>query len=234
MTLDQLRLSTMTLDELALRHGTDKASTGHDYCRTYARYLDAKRDTVRRVLELGVWQGASLRMWRDYFPNAAIVGVDNHPFSTDAMSAAIGPRITLLRRDVSDPEALRDLAQSGPWDLIVDDASHRTEEQVRAARALVPSLDLGGFYAIEDACCAYWAEYQSNRYAPNNEGAMDDALRRLLLESIDGINKHGLRAHGQRRAQACFDCYDDIEWFERQIEALHIHNSLVLFERRAT
>lgn len=223
----------MTLDELALHHGTDKASTGHDYCRTYARYFDPRRDQVRRVLELGVWRGASLRMWRDYFPNACIFGVDTHPFSADALMASIGPRITLLKRDASDPEVLRDLAQSGPWDLIVDDASHRTEDQARAARALIPALDFGGVYAIEDFCCAYWAEYQTNRTGHPVEGAMDDMMRRLLLESIDGVNKRGLRAHGQRRAQACFDCYDDIEWFDQQIEAMHVHNSLILFERRA-
>jgi len=70
----------MDADELgaiADRHyradGTRKAPT---YLREYERLLHGQRDASLRILELGVASGASLLMWRDYLPNATIVGID--------------------------------------------------------------------------------------------------------------------------------------------------------------
>src|SRR5215203_706034 len=65
------------LCDLAEKYGTDKGPSGHNYTPYYEEYLQHRRFRALTLLELGVWKGASLRMWRDYFPSATIVGIDN-------------------------------------------------------------------------------------------------------------------------------------------------------------
>jgi hypothetical protein len=60
----------LTLDELAIKHGTDKSSPYHDYCRIHEELLAPLRHEPVALLELGVANGASLRMWGDYFTQA--------------------------------------------------------------------------------------------------------------------------------------------------------------------
>ncbi len=65
---------TDPLTRIGRRYGTDKVE--HGFCAFYDEHLDASRGRVRKVLEIGVFQGASLQMWRDYFPRATIHGLD--------------------------------------------------------------------------------------------------------------------------------------------------------------
>ena len=65
-----------TLDELCNRHGADKGSRYHDFCRRYQPFLEPLRDQPINLLEVGIQFGCSARMWLDYFRNAQIYGVD--------------------------------------------------------------------------------------------------------------------------------------------------------------
>lgn len=67
----------MDLRKLAKKHGTDKSV--HGYCPHYERRFAGWRHKPITLLEIGVDAGASMRMWRDYFPNAKITGVDINP-----------------------------------------------------------------------------------------------------------------------------------------------------------
>ena len=102
-----LRLRTRRgadLDALARLLGTDKSSYVHGYTRLYETHFASRRPTVRRLLEIGVgginsWHGyetteggQSLRMWRDYFPNAEIVGIDNQSFHCRPVTESKRPR----------------------------------------------------------------------------------------------------------------------------------------------
>src|SRR5262245_59478220 len=79
---------TANLDVLARYYGTDKSSQTHGYTRLYEQHFRRRRVGVRSVLEIGVGGvtsgtgyetttgGQSLRMWRDYFPDDELVGID--------------------------------------------------------------------------------------------------------------------------------------------------------------
>ena len=66
------------LCELADKFKTDKHRP-HNYTSEYYRLFAGRRNDVKRVLEVGIRYGASLRMWEALFPNAEIVGIDRHP-----------------------------------------------------------------------------------------------------------------------------------------------------------
>ena len=67
------------LDQLGRERGTDKSTTNHAFTPIYSRAFEPMRQTARRVMEVGVFYGSSILMWRDYFAKAEIVGVD--PFA---------------------------------------------------------------------------------------------------------------------------------------------------------
>lgn len=136
-----------TLDEIAVKHGTDKSSAGHFYTRHYETLFEAARYMPLNVLELGVWKGASLRMWREYFPNATITGVDR----TDRNITVPNTRIIICDQDCDTlPEQL-----DGPFDIIVDDASHLAAPTIKSFHNLFPHLKAGGTYVIEDLQTSY-------------------------------------------------------------------------------
>ena len=119
------------------------------YLPIYEQLLGSLRKQSFTLLELGVWGGHSLEMWRDAFPRATIVGVDLDPPDLD-----LGPRVQIIRGDQSDADLLgqvrEDHAPRG-FDVIVDDASHFGILTARSLQILYAAhLRPGGLYCIED------------------------------------------------------------------------------------
>ncbi len=133
------------LTELANRFGSDKAS--HGFCAFYDRLLAARRPYVTKVLEIGVLGGASLLMWRDYFPAAVIHGLDLAPRFTPRVD-----RVLVHQGDQASRRSLSRLLErtGGGFDLIVDDGGHTMEQQQVSLAFLFPLLRKGGMYVIED------------------------------------------------------------------------------------
>ena len=134
------------LEELANLYKTDKGTTFggcHNYTEIYDKYFSQRRNCVQRVLEIGIYQGASLFMWRDYFPNATIHGIDINDcsrFASDRVVVHIGSQ--------GDTQFLNSLDLM--FDIIIDDGSHVMSEQQISYQTLIGKVVSGGFYAIED------------------------------------------------------------------------------------
>ena len=129
----------MRLRDIHLSHTPSRKITEHAYVEVY-ELLTASLE-VHAILEIGVAKGFSLWLWRDWFPEAEIVGVD-----TD-LSRVIFPipdRTTLL--EMSSAEYDTDEA----FDLIVDDGSHLLEDQLDALSRYSEWLTPGGVLVIED------------------------------------------------------------------------------------
>ena len=145
---------------LARKYRCDKEpSLTHGYTPFYHALFAPIRERVERLLEIGVGvpdvmtgvpgyeRGASLRMWRDYFPNARVHGID---VRHDALFE--DERITTSLCDQSRPDELEALARrfERPFDIVIDDGSHAIEDQIVSAASLVPHVAPRGIYVIED------------------------------------------------------------------------------------
>jgi hypothetical protein len=179
------RRGKRTLDELGLWYGADKSSAGHSFAWIYERYVAEWRKRRVTLLEIGVWRGASLRMWRDYFPRGRIFGIDVDP----GAAAHAGDRIEVFIGDQTDPELLRRLvARTGPLDVVVDDGGHRVEQQMPSLAFLWPHLKPGGIYIIEDTHTSYLESYGMGWRRPGSTiseltGCVDDLHRDWHEES---------------------------------------------------
>lgn len=133
----------MTLDEIGNACQTDKGSSFHDYLRHYEALFGKDKDSFSAILEIGVWYGCSMKMWRQWLPQATIVGVDIEP------KHQAGDFI-VEQVDASTPDVIPVAQSYGPFDLIVDDGSHIPSEQLASFQLLYPYLKEGGYYIIED------------------------------------------------------------------------------------
>lgn len=141
------------LDRLAQKHGTDKGSanvnglSGKGYAQHYEEVFRYIRDEPITLLEIGVARGASLRMWREYFPHGNIVGIDKRPLCKRKER----DRIQVFIGDQKDKLFLKDVIRKiGQPDIIIDDGGHTTELHIASFSALFPHLKPNGVYAIED------------------------------------------------------------------------------------
>lgn len=153
---------TMTpLCALADKYQTDKGGlstiyggcpgdTCHTYTEAYYRMFDdQRRHNVRRVLEIGVNAGSSLRMWEEWFPHAKISGLDilSHVlFNAGRIRCYIADQSS----EVSLLEAIHNISVSPVFDLIIDDGSHELQHQLISMKTLLPFLTPDGVYVIED------------------------------------------------------------------------------------
>jgi Methyltransferase domain len=118
------------------------------YFDIYDRHFARFRGKEVHILEIGIYSGGSLEMWRDYFgPNAHIYGVDIEPdcrlYERDGVKVFIG--------DQEDRKFWEHFRENVPaLDIVVDDGGHSPEQQTVTLEELLPFLRPGGVYLCED------------------------------------------------------------------------------------
>ena len=93
------------LDKLEVKYGADKWGK-HHYTPVYYEMFKDRRDSVKKVVEIGTGEGASIAMWNDFFPNAQIYGADIDPKRVTLPMTY--PRITITRCDQTSDDDLID------------------------------------------------------------------------------------------------------------------------------
>ncbi|HXN38721.1 MAG TPA: class I SAM-dependent methyltransferase [Solirubrobacteraceae bacterium] len=118
------------------------------YFEIYHRHLARFRNLDTHIVEVGVFSGGSLEMWRDYLgPACHVYGVDIEP----ACTKYDRPGIKVFIGDQADPRFWREfLAAVGRIDVVVDDGGHLTRQQVTTFEAVFGALSPGGVYICED------------------------------------------------------------------------------------
>jgi hypothetical protein len=145
----------MVLTELRKSKGyaTDKSD---DYLDLYEKECRRFRYDKNVILELGILRAESLRLWRDYFPNSLIVGVDlNPPVITEDM--------IVMYKAAQDDTAALDLItkQAAPdgYQMVIDDCAHIAVTALHSFWFLWPHVKPGGLYVIEDWGTGYWGTW---------------------------------------------------------------------------
>lgn len=150
-------------DSLIEKYGTDKTLSGYNI--TYAEIFSGIKDNIKSVLEIGVGSlispvasfagnvghyshytpGGSLRLWRDYFKNAQIYGVD---IAEDCLIEE--ERIKTFIFESSKLYQCRANLFDKKFDIIIDDGDHSALSQLITFKNLGHLVNPGGFYIIED------------------------------------------------------------------------------------
>jgi SAM-dependent methyltransferase len=183
------------------------------YFPIYERHFSSFVNKPVTFLEIGCGAGGSLQMWRRYFgPHARIVGIDIRPECKNFLDDQIEVRIG----DQSDASFLDGLMQEfGPFDVVLDDGSHRMSDIGATFRKLYPAMPKCGVYLVEDLHTAYWSEYEGGLRKPST-------FLEFCKHMIDELNADHTR-----------DALPPTE-FTRTTLSLHFYDSVVVFERGST
>jgi SAM-dependent methyltransferase len=171
-------MSMETLAQIAARYETDKAEHA-SYLRNYEEHFSHLRGRDVRLLELGVKEGGSLLMWRDYFPDGTIAGLDIEPARFEDPTG----RVRTYQGAQQDAALLdriaRECAPAG-FDIVIDDCAH-IGALARASfwHLFDNHLKPGGVYVVEDWGTGYWGDWVDGvRYRPGG-AAFSPRLYRL-------------------------------------------------------
>ncbi len=126
------------LIELGEKYGTDKV--GHGYIPIYEKLFSGMRTKNIQLMEIGVLNGASVKMWEDYFIAGHIYGVDINEKCREYETQ----RTSIIIEDATKLDIDYNL------DIIIDDGSHNPFDFVKTFSRLWAKLKPGGYYCIED------------------------------------------------------------------------------------
>ena len=149
----------MNLAALFKKYGSDKFD--HGFAPFYERFFRPVREEVKSVLEIGVADGASIRAWLDYFPNARIFGMDADATREDRYGnrgkwPQESDRFLAFEGDQANRGHLQRILEWGPWDIVIDDGGHTMEQQQVSLGVLFPHTHM--FYVVEDLHTSFMDE----------------------------------------------------------------------------
>ena len=146
----------MNLIEIGKKYPSSKNISG--FIQLYEKYFTPLRDSKINILEIGVDNGDSLRIWREFFSKANICGID-----IDKKNFKIN-NTNILQGDQSDLNFLRSLvSEYKKFDIIIDDGSHQAKHIIASFNYLFNYLSDNGLYVIEDLQTSYIPRYGGSR-----------------------------------------------------------------------
>lgn len=197
------------------------------YFSVYERLVGPVRSVPIRFLEIGVYKGGSLAMWRQYLhAETVIVGldIDRACLAFDRPDEGVHVRIG----DQSDHRFLRAIVEEfGPFDVIIDDGSHVCSHMIKTFDFLfLNGLAENGLYIAEDTHSNFWPGYRDQGYS----------FVDLCKDLVDLSHAHYAAASGVREfTLGSPDRLDQVSVTRigAQIEEIRFFDSIVALRRAA-
>lgn len=183
------------------------------YFRVYDKYFSRFRGTDVVICEIGVWRGASLQMWKEYFgQKATIIGIDINPeckkYECENIKIEIGSQ--------ENPEFWDYIKKKYERiDILLDDGGHTMRQQISTFIHMFPFLSNGGVYVCEDTHTSYWKDYGG--------GYKGNSFIEYSKNLVDDIHAY----HSQ-----CEDLQPS--YYTNHIFGIHYYNSMVVLEKERT
>lgn len=181
------------------------------YFDIYERHFSQYRNKDVVLLEIGLGEGGSLQLWKDYFgPGVRMYGIDNFPeckqFEEEGVHVFIGSQ--------SDRKFLREtLDKLPPIDILIDDGGHTMSQQIVSFEELFGKVKRDGIYLCEDLHTSYWLKYGGGY---KRRGTFIEYSKNL----IDRINAQYSEQHTLKE-----------DLYTHTIAGLHYYNGMLVIEK---
>ncbi len=181
------------LTKLAHKYKTDKVDQyhtflGETYTDVYYKYLNHLREEKFNFLEIGVREGASIKMWSEFFPNAKIVGIDIDPNCKQYE----GGNVEIRTGSQEDEVFLNSLiSEYGSFRVVLDDGSHINSMIMKSFKVLQSYTT--ELYMIEDLRNSYedltqdvrmWPGMHLNENLDANNARTRPLFNELIMDLI--------------------------------------------------
>lgn len=226
------------LVKLSSLYDNAKWDETHRFAQNYQKHFAPFRLKKIKLLEIGVGGydnpnagGESLRMWKQYFPNSMIYGID-----LVDKKALEEERIKIFQGDQSDEKFLKKvIEETGELDIIIEDGCSVNEHRIKTFKTLFPALKEGGIYAEENTHISYWPSLESkwSKLAENSVflancvnvgGSLDlnasDTIMAMYKRLADGLNYEEFLNPGYCPS-----------YFDKNIVSIHFyHNQVIVYK----
>ena len=183
------------------------------YFDIYDSYFNKFRNKKITIVEIGVYQGGSLQMWRKYFgKEATIWGIDIDP----RCKSLEEENTHILIGSQEDPLFLKSIiAKIGPIDILIDDGGHTQNQQIISFEELYNQVNPdGGIYLCEDVHTSYMNVYGGGH-------KRNDTFIEYSKSLIDQLNAH----YSEQRSL-------NINEITKTTNSIHFYDSIVVFEKK--
>lgn len=181
------------------------------YFDIYERYFSKFRDKPIVFVEIGIFQGGSLQMWKHYFgPKSRIIGIDIDErckrFEEEGIEIYIGSQ--------GDTNFINDLlAKIGDIDIILDDGGHNMVPQIKFFDLIYPKIKEGGIYMCEDTHSSYMLRFGGGY---RRSGTYIERMKKV----IDSIHAW----HSEQRSLKK-------DYYTKNVKGIHFYESIVVVEK---
>lgn len=181
------------------------------YFEVYHKYFQKFRNKPVTILEIGIFGGGSLQMWKNYFgAECNIIGIDIMEqcknYEEDRIKIYIGSQ--------EDRKFLNLVKKENPSiDIIIDDGGHTMNQQITTFEELFPHLSEDGVYLCEDCMTSYWPKYDGGYNSPLS-------FIEYSKKFIDKIN-----------SRYSITCDLPVDYYTQTLKSIHFHDSMVVFEK---
>ena len=154
----------MSLEEIVDNTKTDKNTT-HSYLPLYQQLLASKKETAKNVLEVGIWNGGSIKLWSDFFTNANVYGLDILDYENIWDGIKNNEKIILhINTDAYDNNFFINnfLNKNIKCDFMLDDGPHTLESMIQFIKLYSQIMTDDGILIIEDVASWDWIDVLKN------------------------------------------------------------------------
>jgi hypothetical protein len=187
----------MSLQEIVDNSRTDKNTT-HSYLSLYQQLLINKKETAKNVLEVGIYNGGSIKLWNDFFTNANVYGLDI--MNINNVWERIKNKEKIILHTSCDAYnndffITNFLNKNIKCDFMLDDGPHTLESMKQFIKLYSQIMTDDGILIIEDVQSWDWIDILKNEVPENlkqfvktydlrgNKGRYDD-----IVFTIDKLN----------------------------------------------
>ena len=199
--------------EKYFRENNDKLiHKGVHYFDIYDRHFSRFRNKEITILEIGVSQGGSLQMWKNYFGDKArIYGIDIDPRCKELEEE----QVKIFIGSQSDRKFLREIKELiPPIDILIDDGGHGMIQQIVSYEELFDHVKDNGVYLCEDLHTSYWLRFGGGY---KRKGTYIEYSKKF----IDQLNAY----HSQQKGLT-------ISKFTDSVDSLHYYDSILVIEKK--
>ncbi len=194
-----------------LNNGDKKIHKWIHYFDMYERHLGRFRNKSPVMLEIGVFGGGSLKMWKDYLgAGSRIIGIDINPvckqYEEEGIEIFIGSQ--------DDPNVINQIFEKYPnIDIVLDDGSHIMNHMITSFELKYNRVNLNGVYIVEDTHTCYWDSYGGGL---KREGSFMEFVKHKLDEMNAQYTQGELPISYFTLSTDYIACYDSVVVFERK------------------
>jgi hypothetical protein len=187
-------------------------SKWNHYFDIYERHFNRFRGKEVIILEIGISQGGSLQMWKNYFGDKVkIFGIDVDPRCKELEEE----NIEIFIGSQSDREFLRGIKSKIPQvDILIDDGGHTMEQQIVTYEELFDHIKKDGVYLCEDLHTSYWDDWGGGY---KRKGTYIEYSKNF----IDYLNAY----HSKERNLT-------VNSFTKSVDSVHYYDSIIVIEKK--